>query len=789
MKKRQKRMSILMLLIMLGNFFIGSIIPAVNALSSGVVFNYATEIESKITSVRDKISLSKNNVLYGTNNSYKESVLYLEKELVKLENSLINAKETLDNGLSLKSLIANSYSSKQTIYNTYFINDETIIDVDNITDITYTYYDPSDLLTPIVETLLTKTEIEEGIKNYYLKPIYDEVNIYNTNYDSIISSLQDLYTGVVNLINDKVIDLNNKKATINSFEQTEITLGNSPLMEVNNINIYTLITETITLLEAEKNNITIDNITSKTIAINNIYDDSIGNINAFNINNKTYIENGIDTSISNLETNITTIETTLKGLFIDYNDYKNSNINKYIIDNSLINTIKRIIALEKDYTSLTNNIATYLERKVSDKAVLDALMNTINEKRTYLNEAKVLSDIAKIVDNATLTDEDTVDLLYNFLDISSLDDTIKAKIIAAKLAFYPLTLTDSSNYQIELKDDNLFLINVKTLLTKTDLLNNLAYGNFMKEVIDSSLNVTNNTKVNLYDRNDNLIKTYNVIIKGDINKDNIVNNDDVVSLKEKLLSNEDMLNNISTFDINNDNKVTIEDVILLNNQVNNLTFEGITTTAKLEIKKTTTEELICYNINLITDGNVVGLSFNVKTTDNLIFDSIINPNNLEMNNLTNPSKVISLNNLTDGNILTLCYKEDTTKDLNTETIRLSNIEIVDDAGTLKEITETLLTYIKVVEETKKEETHVVRLNNIENETKENDDSIKKEETPTKGTNDKTEEKQPTEKVLWGNIIKIIIIVLLGATIIYFLNKNETEDDIFEENDEEKKDSK
>src|SRR5574344_1363001 len=98
-------MAIFMLLLMLSNFFMGVSIPIVKALTAGEVYNYSLEVKNKIESVKEKISSSKQDDLYLTDNAYKESTDYLEEEITSLETDFNNQIDLLDAGISLSVLI------------------------------------------------------------------------------------------------------------------------------------------------------------------------------------------------------------------------------------------------------------------------------------------------------------------------------------------------------------------------------------------------------------------------------------------------------------------------------------------------------------------------------------------------------------------------------------------------------------------------------------------------------------------------------------------------------------
>ena len=110
MKKERKRISMITLIILLGNMFLGDAIPVVEALTSGEVYNYANNIASNITNIDEKIGLSKESDLYNTDSSYNGAVNYIKDTVDALKNNLEETNEVLDSGVSLKALVNNYFS-------------------------------------------------------------------------------------------------------------------------------------------------------------------------------------------------------------------------------------------------------------------------------------------------------------------------------------------------------------------------------------------------------------------------------------------------------------------------------------------------------------------------------------------------------------------------------------------------------------------------------------------------------------------------------------------------------
>ncbi len=769
MKKQRKFMSILFLFLIVGNLVVTNTSFIVNATGSNKVEDTIVLNNNNITYLKNKIETLKLDSLYEEDNSFKETLDFMEKEVLDLEKKLNNKKNILEEGILLSDLIKTSFIDKKDIYDTYFTDDE-LITITTIKDVTYLEFN-EELNDYEEKTLLTKEEIENALYNNYLLEIENEIKSYLDNFDTRKTNLINLYNEVIELKEQKVLDLTNELKEIENFYEEEILLNNVPNMIVNSLDIRDLIESDIDKLEEIVSYFTIDEITDKKENINLIYGKTMDNINTFYLNNKNYIENGLKEKIESFDETLTNINVSLSTK-VNLDDYKNEEIDKFIdlVDSELIEVLDSIIKEEENYDNLIKDINLYLERKPSDKEEIEKLLTNINALRVYINKEKALVITNLIIENSDLEDEDVVDVLLEFIDFPIEEDQ-KNKLEEAKLSFYNLTLKDNTNYDMSLVLDNLILEDIKETLLKQDFIDNLDYGDYIFEVLDSD-NITNDGKVIIYDRDDKLLKEYNIVIKGDINNDNIFDEKDVSLLNEKLLK--EKLTDYVRLDYNGDKLIDIYDLVLMKNRLEEQKDIEETKESTFELSEISKDNKTCYNITLKTDGVVSGFGFDLSVSDNLNFDSIIN-NELNIN--INENKVIGLGNFKDGDSFTLCFVEDLSIS-NTKVFSLSNIKFIYDNLNTKEIDNLQLVTVKVVEEVKKEN-KVTYLNNYKEEQK--TEEVKQEENINKEEN-KEEVKQETKdekELAITNVIKIIIIVLLGAVIVYFLNKKD--------NDEEEKD--
>ncbi len=779
MKKNHRLLSsIFMLLLILGNFFVGISLPIVNALTTGEVYNYSEEIKSKVDSVKNKINLSELDPLYLTNNAYKESVINIKNQLDILDDSYNSNLSILDSGILLSSLITNSFPSKELEYTSNMPNDTTTIDVNNISDIKYI---KSVSGTPTEIVLLTKTEIENSLISYYLQTSYNSINSIDSNYNQLMTDNQTNYNAVITKINNYISIIDTQRTNIETYETDELLLQNVPNMLINNISIYSLIDEAKQDLEEEKIGITIDNLTTKNDTIDTINDNIIDTINEFWLQNNDYIQLGLDLDISNLENEYIASNTCLTNWFSDINDYKNDNYSNYSnsLDTTLIDCYNNIISLETDYNTLISDINTYLARKQSDETIINTLKTNIETYREYLNSTKVLDHIDNLVELLKSEDEDTIDLLMNFLSNSELSDETKDKIIAAKLAFYPLSLKNTATYDLQVRSDYILLNGILGQLEILDLNNNIDYG-FNYNINESSSYVTNTTELILKDRDNNLLKTYNIIIKGDIDNNGKVDSDDIIAFNNNLLtitnSTEEQLDR---YDINDDGLINISDLVLLEKNILNLSATGTTTKSNFIVDRVEQNNLIYYNIYLETDGNVKGFQFDIDFSEDLIFNSYTTvKNGINIDNINNPKKVVGFEDYQDGDLLiTIIFNNNENVNFNQTIFNILNATSIFDNYNINKLNNITNIFAKPIIEEIKEETQIERIVNAEETI---NDTVTEELFET--TAKEIEEEPVTEKeMVLANVIKIIIILVLGTVIIYLLNKSDEEQELREKN--------
>lgn len=759
MKRTKKFITIIMLVSILSGFF-----PPlyVNALTSGDVYNYITNTKTTYQSVKQKIEASKNEEKYNVDKDFKFAVDLIERFVDGYDTTLNENELLLDNKVSLKNLIENYFPEKLEEYSLNF-QDDILLDVNTLENIEYTKDENN-------YTLLTKEEISNVLIENYFKELNDNIVSYNNFYNDKVSLYLTTYNKLVDEIENAKIEINDLIHKVNEYKNSELLLNNNPNMDLDNKDVISLLEEKISTLE--NTFVTLDNYKTLKNDIDDIKNEAISIYNKFELNNRNYIDLGLDVKINELNDKYNITDSS-----IDKTNY-------YNLDN--ISSLIDVVTNEYNLELLNISINTYLERRPSDTLVINNLLSNINEKRVTLNKEVAINYLEGMVNNTDLTNEDNVDKLYKLTYLNFIKEETKEKIYNAKLSFYSFDLKDKTNYDYEIYKEY-FIINTLTKIDENELINNISYDyRYLVKYSNEKLELT------LFDKNDNLIRTYEIIIKGDLNNDKNLDYTDIELFRDKLLKNEEIKEiDLIKLDFNKDNEVTFDDLVLARDKVNNIIQIGDTTEASYVITKTKEDNKVYYTVTLKTDGKVTGLVFDLNTSSNLSFDSITYLNDkLNIDDITKPTKLIGLDDFTnDERLITICYTD--TKDME-EDIIFNIIESITYLDSKEKITINEISSVipkKIVNDNipKQEETKVIYVdNNVNNDDNSSDEPSKDNKPTNDNKNDNNKDVKEDNENLLPNIIKIVVIVLLGTLIVYFMNKNEKEEEInFDDKKEEK----
>ncbi len=759
MKRTKKFITIIMLVSILSGFFSPLY---VNALTSGDVYNYITNTKTTYQSVKQKIDASKNEEKYNVDKDFKFAVDLIERFVDGYDTTLNENELLLDNKVSLKNLIENYFPEKLEEYSLNF-QDDILLDVNTLENIEYTKDENN-------YTLLTKEEISNVLIENYFKELNDNIVSYNNFYNDKVALYLTTYNKLTDEIENAKTEIKDLIYKVNEYKNSELLLNNNPNMDLDNKDVISLLEEKISTLE--NTFVTLDNYKTLKNDIDDIKNEAISIYNKFELNNRNYIDLGLDVKINELydKYNIT--------------DSSIDKTNYYNLDN--ISSLIDLVTNENNLELLNVFINTYLERRQSDTLAINNLLSNINEKRVTLNKEVAINYLEGMVNNTDLTNEDNVDKLYKLTYLNFIKEETKEKIYNAKLSFYSFDLKDKTNYDYEIYKEY-FIINTLTKIDENELINNIVYDyRYLVKYSNEKLELT------LFDKNDNLIRTYEIIIKGDLNNDKNLDYTDIELFRDKLLKNEEIKEiDLIKLDFNKDNEVTFDDLVLARDKVNNIIQIGDTTEASYVITKTKEDNKIYYTVTLKTDGKVTGLVFDLNTSSNLSFDSITYLNDkLNIDDITKPTKLIGLDDFTnDERLITICYTD--TKDME-EDIIFNIIESITYLDSKEKVTINEISSVipkKIVNDNipKQEETKVIYVdNNVNNDDNSSNEPSKDNKPTNDNKNDDNKDVKEDNENLLPNIIKIVVIVLLGTLIVYFMNKNEKEEEInFDDKKEEK----
>lgn len=759
MKRTKKFITIIMLVSILSGFFSPLY---VNALTSGDVYNYITNTKTTYQSVKQKIDASKNEEKYNVDKDFKFAVDLIERFVDGYDTTLNENELLLDNKVSLKNLIENYFPEKLEEYSLNF-QDDILLDVNTLENIEYTKDENN-------YTLLTKDEISNVLIENYFKELNDNIVSYNNFYNDKVALYLTTYNKLTDEIENAKIEINDLIHKVNEYKNSELLLNNNPNMDIDDKDVISLLEEKISTLE--NTFVTLDNYKTLKNDIDDIKNEAISIYNKFELNNRNYIDLGLDVKINELNDKYNITDSS-----IDKTNY-------YNLDN--ISSLIDVVTNEYNLELLNISINTYLERRQSDTLAINNLLSNINEKRVTLNKEVAINYLEGMVNNTDLTNEGNVDKLYKLTYLNFIKEETKEKIYNAKLSFYSFDLKDKTNYDYEIYKEY-FIINTLTKIDENELINNISYDyRYLVKYSNEKLELT------LFDKNDNLIRTYEIIIKGDLNNDKNLDYNDIELFRDKLLKNEEIKEiDLIKLDFNKDNEVTFDDLVLARDKVNNIIQIGDTTEASYVITKTKEDNKIYYTVTLKTDGKVTGLVFDLNTSSNLSFDSITYLNDkLNIDDITKPTKLIGLDDFTnDERLITICYTD--TKDME-EDIIFNIIESITYLDSKEKVTINEISSVipkKIVNDNipKQEETKVIYVdNNVNNDDNSSNEPSKDNKPTNDNKNDDNKDVKEDNENLLPNIIKIVVIVLLGTLIVYFMNKNEKEEEInFDDKKEEK----
>lgn len=781
MKKLNKKIAVVTLVFVIGNFFIAPI-ANVFAESSTAVENYILDMNDKSSNIDSKFTSSKTSDLYFDNLSYKYAVDSFYNEYTLLKNNYNSYINNFENSISVRQVLLDSNSPLLEEYDSKII-DNKVFSFEKIEDVTYSNNEGKE------EVLITGTSLAELINKTYFLDYSNKYDDFYYNYDSYITNYKSYYDEIINDYNTAKNTINGYISEINNFISNEKEKGNNPDTSYEKTDVITKLNSYITLLDS-----TLNKVLSS--SYNNDFDSIVSdatNIKNYFFNNNKNITSDLIKEINDLKEkykdSYDKLSDLLKSASIDISSPNYSTISS--LDNKTINDFitlfEEIYNLDSKYKNLNQKVNDYLDRMPSEISSIKDIYNELNNYYEKINKDKISDFYKKFVYNANLSEEDIIDTLLSYDYLLSSEYKY---LINAKKSFYTIKLVDDSKYKIEVKD-NYLIIEGSSNIKKSSFSENIDYNGHKFELVGTSNILDKNTILKLYDREEKYLTSLKIIIKNDVNGDGLINNEDVNLLKSKVLYQKFTDYDKIASDINNDNILNITDVTSLNKIVNNLeSSKGTKASFKVLVEETS--KYVTYNIYLNTNGGVGGFEFDVKTSSNLRFIKAITTTGVNYLNNNEVVRVVGLGSYEDNSlVLKITFKKNLNNNsdisfiLKNGTITLDNLDYNDN-----------LSYKNVIKyqgNNKVEEDLSLSIDNSDSNTNNNkeksnlekkdkflDTKDKELSSSNNAKKSKTnEEKSDNKDIEWSNVIKIAIIVLLGALIIYFLNKD-TEVDFSEE---------
>ena len=711
MKIFRKSTGIFTLLFMLCNFFVAPIAD-VFADESSEVEKYIADIKSLGDSINSQITAEKVDSNCSTNSNCIKAVEEMKNEFSSMDSEFSNFVDEMGSSISVKKVLGDTGSSKLEEFNLNF-SEDIIVSFSNIQDITY-----EDDVNNLTVTLITGEELASLINQQYFSSYYNSFNDFNNNFS-------------------------------------------------NRINIATSIP-----VENTSDN---GSISSSSVKSNNTIKKS-GNLTIFeNFDDVSVLNNKMDT-INNLYSNL---ETDFNNICSKYEiDYKN--ISDQVIKNFLVSDIDSLVDVINDgFTIDSNNnpadlideVNEYIADNPSDESLLNSNLMDLENYYNNLNLIK-LYDIYKLfvynVDSSVIGNYDALFGFKYFGDVNSERDYLIKQKNLSYLSF-------NSDKYMATEEDGYIIIDNANSLTKDDFEAGITY-NGASFISSGEGNIINSSyKVDVYTTdgagNDILLRTLKIALMKDVNGDGVLDNNDVKSLKNKLLFNK--FNDLEKIvcDLNNDKVINVKDLIMLNNLFNGST-QGTTTKASFDVAIYKTDKQVTYNIYLKTNGAINAFEFNINPSDNLKILSINSLTGVDYNTNDSVIRVVGLGKYINGDLLFTLKCEiinnevDSNISLDNGVLIFDTNEIVTDYSTnniIKADTNTGKTQVRNLVNKVEDNSSNEKITLDEFTGDSNDDNAKKSAISDKNVSD--------NGIAWGNIIKITLIVLLGTLVIYFLNRD------------------
>lgn len=597
---------------------------------------------------------------------------------------------------------------------------------------------------------LEEESLEELDENNELENIEEE-NIEEENIEELdlgvtLEDVEDLKTS----IDTEIINIENDKTTISDFINNEKLIGNSPALE----DIVSSLEDALLDLNNLKTNANIENYDLTKEELGNIKTNIADLITKFNDENKDLDNSGLLDLITLLNDGYNELDL-LRNNYLLNKGYLSS-LEIVSLDEELISFYKKLLDLDKKYEEYLKEKELFLKRRPSDKTLLEEkelflpLYELYKKDNAFIEIERLLNDIWDSLDDVKNYDK--------LLELE-LSDELKENILNKRKAYYKVSFIDNP-YNIIIRNNKII---IDLMISKDEFISYVVCNGTL-DVVEDNGNLT----LFVYDYKDELLEELDVVLLEDFNQDGVI---DV--LDQGLLASEVLKDNPDLFyDLNGDNKVTYDDFLEYEKS------DDIREDVDVVWHSYEEDNKMYYKLRM-NNGVLSSFYLEINVNNNLKFNSIESLQDYFVSESNN--KIIGFNNTSDEIILVYdILDKDDEKSFSVKTTALDILDIYHHVIPKVVINVPVVNEDVIVENTYVDYDYTFENDSIiydeveEPSTQKEEDKKEEKEDVQVQEQTKEEEKKENKKITVWNVIKIIVVVLLGAGIVYFLNKREME---------------
>jgi len=428
------------------------------------------------------------------------------------------------------------------------------------------------------------------------------------------------------------------------------------------------------------------------------------------------------------------------------------------MDLELVSFYQELAALTCDYDSYKKEEEAYLMRRPSDRNLFDD--ETLEEMLLTYNKDQAVLEILSILDHEWMKEEVSYyDLILALHFGEDLDQTIQKK----KIEFYQISFLENP-YDLTIQNNRIV---ASQNITKDELLS------YVVSIGHCDVLEENGLVLVVLDEKQVEVLRYLVVLKNDWNEDGVLDEKDKRLFAEAIVGKKED----TRYDLNQDGVVDYDDFLMFEKENE----EGSSTTFQWASYE---ENGKMYYELRMENGLLASFYLSLLPNENLEFEEILGCKEVILDQ-KNPNVLLGYD-LTSSTV-TLVYRiknKMLDRSMSIETLANDKVDIYHQVFPGEKEVVKPQENSSVVPTSY---THEVFSDVREETVSKKEDEKPKEEVDTQ-KQDKTlnEVKKEEAKTTTWNIIKIVVIVFLGAVIVYLMNKKEIQGEFLE--DEKKEDS-